>query len=134
MKRITAPNPNYKGVSASVTFEDGIGYTDDENLIGWFNEHGYKVEDFKESKKTKSVEDVPGNQANSNKDQISETETQNNLVTDFPEGFPLRAKQVFVKLEKTFKEVSEMSREQLIAVKGISEKLADAIIALRDEK
>lgn len=137
MKKISAPNPEYKGVSASVKFENGIGYTADENLISWFTEHGYKVEDSKESKKNKAVENVPLNQTNSNNDQISETEKQNNSVTDFPEGFPSRAKQIFEKSEKTFKEVSEMSREKLIEVKGISEKTADAIIAfiaLRGEK
>lgn len=45
--KIVAPNSEYTGVSASVPFCNGIGYTDDKNLIRWFKEHGYHVEDEK---------------------------------------------------------------------------------------
>lgn len=45
MKKIIAPNTEYNGESAGVTFENGVGQTDDPNLISWFKEHGYKVED-----------------------------------------------------------------------------------------
>lgn len=44
---IFSPNREYCGVSASVTFLNGEGKTDDPHLIKWFQDHGYKVEDEK---------------------------------------------------------------------------------------
>lgn len=44
MAKIYAPNKQYCGVSASVSFVNGVGETDDPNLIEWFEDHGYKVE------------------------------------------------------------------------------------------
>lgn len=46
--KITAPNKQYTGVSASVSFANGEGHTDDPRLIKWFQEHGYTVEDMEE--------------------------------------------------------------------------------------
>lgn len=43
MARIIAPNKDYTGESASVTFVKGIGETSDAYLIEWFKEHGYTV-------------------------------------------------------------------------------------------
>lgn len=51
MAKITAPNAKYNGVSASVTFSDGIGNTNNPNLIEWFKSHGYKVDKTAETKK-----------------------------------------------------------------------------------
>lgn len=45
MAKIIAPNKQYSGISASVTFVNGIGETDNPNLIEWFKNHGYEVED-----------------------------------------------------------------------------------------
>lgn len=45
MAKILSPVKNYTGVSASVPFCNGIGYTEDEYLIGWFKDHGYEVEE-----------------------------------------------------------------------------------------
>lgn len=45
MARITAPNKDYNGESASVTFVKGVGETSDAYLIEWFKEHGYTVID-----------------------------------------------------------------------------------------
>nr|DAW60014.1 MAG TPA: hypothetical protein [Caudoviricetes sp.] len=44
MAKILTPNKDYSGISASVPFINGVGYTDDEDLINWFEEHGYEVE------------------------------------------------------------------------------------------
>lgn len=69
MAKILAPNKKYCGISASVPFVDGIGYTDDEDLIKWFDEHGYEVEEVSEdedekpkgrSRRAKSKPDVSG--------------------------------------------------------------------------
>ncbi len=44
MAKIIAPTKGYKGTSASVTFKDGVGYTDNPHLIDWFKGKGYGVE------------------------------------------------------------------------------------------
>ena len=48
MAKILAPNKKYCGVSASVSFVDGVSYTEDEDLIKWFDDHGYEVEEIEE--------------------------------------------------------------------------------------
>lgn len=44
MAIIKAPNKDYNGISAGVTFINGIGETYSPHLVDWFREHGYKVE------------------------------------------------------------------------------------------
>ena len=57
MAVIKSPNQEYTGTSAGVTFVNGVGNTDNENLIEWFRERGYEVEEDSEekAKKTKEV-------------------------------------------------------------------------------
>lgn len=43
MAQIIAPNKDYNGESASVTFVKGVGETSDAYLIEWFKEHEYAV-------------------------------------------------------------------------------------------
>jgi hypothetical protein len=43
MAQIIAPNKDYNGESASVTFVKGVGETSDAYLIEWFRTHGYTV-------------------------------------------------------------------------------------------
>ena len=45
MAKILAPNKEYTGVSASVTFVNGVGESDNPALVSWFKEHGYQVEE-----------------------------------------------------------------------------------------
>ncbi len=52
MFKIIAPNSNYNGTSSGVLFVDGVGTTDNKNLVSWFKNAGYKVEETKEPKKT----------------------------------------------------------------------------------
>ncbi|WP_349947339.1 hypothetical protein ABFV83_02300 [Lacrimispora sp. BS-2] len=42
--KVYAPNKQYTGVSASVSFCNGAGETDDPHLLNWFRSHGYEVE------------------------------------------------------------------------------------------
>lgn len=42
--KINAPNKQYNGISAGVTFTNGSAETDHPHLIEWFREHGYGVE------------------------------------------------------------------------------------------
>lgn len=44
MAKIICPNKQYNGVSASVTFVNGVGETEDIRLIEWFKSKGYEVE------------------------------------------------------------------------------------------
>lgn len=53
MAIIKAPNKQYSGVSASLSFVNGQAETDDRWLIGWFKNRGYEVIDDQEKKRTK---------------------------------------------------------------------------------
>lgn len=44
MAKIIAPNAEYNGVSAGVTFVKGQAECEDEARLAWFEAHGYAVE------------------------------------------------------------------------------------------
>lgn len=50
MAKILAPNKQYNGISASVTFVNGEGHTEDLKLIAWFKQRGYEVVEKKQTK------------------------------------------------------------------------------------
>ena len=54
MAVIKSPNQEYTGISAGVTFVNGVGNTDNENLIEWFRDHGYEVEEDTEDTEEKA--------------------------------------------------------------------------------
>jgi hypothetical protein len=56
MAKILCPNKEYSGVSASVTFVNGVGETDNPQLIDWFKSHGYTVEENAEKDEDGSEE------------------------------------------------------------------------------
>jgi hypothetical protein len=58
MAKISAPNKQYSGISAGVTFINGVGETANPLLIAWFKEKGYKVEE-KPVKEEMPVEKKP---------------------------------------------------------------------------
>ena len=45
MAKIYTPVKGYNGVSAGITFRDGVGETSSAHLIKWFSKHGYTVKD-----------------------------------------------------------------------------------------
>lgn len=45
MAKVIAPNKEYAGVSAGVSFHGGEAHTDDPYILGWFRTHGYEVEE-----------------------------------------------------------------------------------------
>lgn len=45
MSKIYARNKQYNGISATVQFENGVGYTNNPHLIEWFKSTGYMVEE-----------------------------------------------------------------------------------------
>jgi len=51
LAKIYAPNKQYTGVSASVTFVNGVGECSDPRLLEWFREHGYAVEEEEKPKR-----------------------------------------------------------------------------------
>lgn len=53
--KVYAPNEQYTGMSASVSFCNGVGETNDPHLLKWFQSHGYEVDGLLEPEKT--VED-----------------------------------------------------------------------------
>lgn len=44
MAKIYAPNKKYTGASATVVFVNGVGETDDTDMLAWFERQGYTVE------------------------------------------------------------------------------------------
>ena len=56
MAKVIAPNQHYSGLSATVMFVNGVGETDNENLLQWFEDKGYTVEhEAKPAPKTKAT-------------------------------------------------------------------------------
>ena len=55
MAKVYAPLQDYNGISASVTFVNGVGETDNENLLEWFEEKGYTVERDEKPKRGKKT-------------------------------------------------------------------------------
>ncbi|WP_157259342.1 hypothetical protein [Paenibacillus sp. GM2] len=53
MAKITAPNTQYNGLSATVMFVNGVGETDDPHLLEWFESRGYTVEQSEPEKPAK---------------------------------------------------------------------------------
>jgi len=57
MAKVYTPLQGYNGISASVTFVNGVGETDNENLLEWFEEKGYTVEREEKPKRAKKATD-----------------------------------------------------------------------------
>lgn len=57
MAKVYAPLEDYNGISASVEFVNGVGETDNENLLEWFEEKGYTVEREEKPKRAKKATD-----------------------------------------------------------------------------
>lgn len=45
MTKIYAPNKEYTGMSAGVSFCNGVGEADTPHIIEWFKSHGYHVDE-----------------------------------------------------------------------------------------
>ena len=59
MSKVYAPNKNYTGISAGVTFVNGEGETDNKHVLEWFKSKGYSVEEeIKEEPEPKAEPDV----------------------------------------------------------------------------
>ena len=54
MAKIYAINKEYNGVTASVPFTNGVGFSSDPYLLDWFKEHGYEVKEEDDITEAKS--------------------------------------------------------------------------------
>lgn len=58
MAKVYTPLQGYNGISASVEFVNGVGETDNENLLEWFEEKGYTVEQDEKPKRAKKAKEA----------------------------------------------------------------------------
>lgn len=75
MAQIIAPNKDYTGESASVTFVKGVGETSDAYLIEWFKEHGYTIIDDEAAEVQPEVPETPETEAEA-EDVAEQVETE----------------------------------------------------------
>lgn len=75
MAQIIAPNKDYNGESASVTFVKGVGETSDVYLIEWFKEHGYTVIEDEAAEVQPEVPETPETEAEA-EDVAEQVETE----------------------------------------------------------
>ncbi len=76
MAQIIAPNKDYNGESASVTFVKGVGETSDAYLIEWFKEHGYTVIEDEAAEVRPEVPPVAPETAETEEDPAADVETE----------------------------------------------------------
>lgn len=76
MAQIIAPNKDYNGESASVTFIKGVGETSDAYLIEWFKEHGYTVIDDGAAEVQPEVPPVASETAETEEDPATDVEAE----------------------------------------------------------
>lgn len=72
MAQIIAPNKDYTGVSASVTFVKGVGETSDAYLIEWFKEHGYTVIEDEAAEVSPEASETPETEAEAEAADVAE--------------------------------------------------------------
>lgn len=76
MAQIIAPNKDYTGESASVTFVKGVGETSDAYLIEWFKEHGYAVIEDEAAEVPPEVPPVAPETVETEEDPAADVETE----------------------------------------------------------
>ena len=76
MAQIIAPNKDYTGESASVTFVKGVGETSDVYLIEWFRTHGYTVTEDEATEVQPEVQPVASETAETEEDPAADVETE----------------------------------------------------------
>ena len=85
MAQIIAPNKDYTGESASVTFVKGVGETSDAYLIEWFKEHGYTVIDDEAAEVQPEVQPVASEEAEDAAEQVESEPEAEEQVEEVPE-------------------------------------------------
>ena len=85
MAKVYAPLQDYNGISASVTFVNGVGETDNENLLEWFEEKGYTVEREEKPKRGKKTKGATEETSEGATEETSE-ETSEGATEETTEG------------------------------------------------
>ena len=78
MAKVYAPLKDYNGISASVTFVNGVGETDNENLLEWFEEKGYTVERDEKPKRAKKAKEVTEETSEGATEEVTEEVAEGN--------------------------------------------------------
>ena len=78
MAKVYAPLKDYNGISASVTFINGVGETDNENLLEWFEEKGYTVERDEKPKRAKKAKEVTEETSEEATEEVAEEVAEGN--------------------------------------------------------
>ena len=78
MAKVYAPLKDYNGISASVTFVNGVGETDNENLLEWFEEKGYTVERDDKPKRAKKAKEVTEETSEGATEEVAEEVAEGN--------------------------------------------------------
>ena len=78
MAKVYAPLKDYNGISASVTFVNGVGETDNENLLEWFEEKGYTVERDEKPKRAKKAKEVTEETSEEATEEVAEEVAEGN--------------------------------------------------------
>lgn len=78
MAKVYAPLKDYNGISASVTFVNGVGETDNENLLEWFEEKGYTVEREEKPKRAKKAKEVTEETSEGETEEVAEEVAEGN--------------------------------------------------------
>lgn len=58
MARILAPNKQYTGISAGVSFSQGVGECTSPYLLDWFRSKGYEVEEIEKPEDDGNEDDI----------------------------------------------------------------------------
>lgn len=78
MAKVYAPLKDYNGISASVEFVNGVGETDNENLLEWFEEKGYTVEREEKPKRAKKAKEVTEETSEGATEEVAEEVAEGN--------------------------------------------------------
>ena len=78
MAKVYAPLQDYNGISASVTFVNGVGETDNENLLEWFEEKGYTVERDEKPKRVKKAKEATEETSEGATEEVAEEVAEGN--------------------------------------------------------
>ncbi|WP_127010494.1 hypothetical protein [Veillonella sp. CHU594] len=78
MAKVYAPLEGYNGISASVEFVNGVGETDNENLLEWFEEKGYTVERDEKPKRVKKAKEATEETSEGATEEVAEEVAEGN--------------------------------------------------------
>lgn len=78
MAKVYTPLQGYNGISASVEFVNGVGETDNENLLEWFEEKGYTVERDEKPKRAKKAKEATEETSEGATEEVAEEVAEGN--------------------------------------------------------